>query len=153
MKVKEVTRWSNQMKVWLPPKVKAIHLAYISPSLSNWMHWEKVVERENASWTLASSLTFALSICFTFTIYLTFHFTFALYCSTHVILIPIYTLSLHSLGIYFHCKLWLFHKYNSTLDFCTHLLLILWKKSCHMGLTFTLALPPRMGAFPPCFPL
>ena len=50
MKVnKEVTRWSNQMKVWLPPKVKAIHLAYISPSLSNWMHWEKVVERENAS--------------------------------------------------------------------------------------------------------
>ena len=27
------------------------------------------------------------------------------------------------------------------------------KKSCHICLTFTLTMPPRMGAFPPCFPL
>ena len=63
----------------------------------------------------------------------------------------IYTLSLHLLGIYFHCKLWLFHKYNSTLDFSSSSLHLPLENSMPHGLSFSLTLPPRMGAFPPCF--
>ena len=90
LQVKEVRSWPNQMQVWLPPKVKTPHLAYLSPSLSSWPHWEKSRERRctqisyrkriskmrilkkgtplPASAILASCLTFSFALGFYFTI-------------------------------------------------------------------------------------
>ena len=136
-------RIQSNARVWLP-KSKDSSCAYLTPSLAQWPHLEKVVERESALkqlergeiknahfWfgslpacitSFGALLTFCFILLFTFTIYFHLCFVFAhlLYiftlllckCNCHLNIVFI----IH-FGIYFHCKLWLFHKYNSTLDF------------------------------------
>ena len=95
----------------------------------------------------------ALTLHFTFTcvMYLLTHFTLSLYCSVNVIAIAhwLWHLLWQLLSL---LQLWLLMKFNSLpWFFFFHLYLYLLIIPCHLGFTFTLALPPRMGAFPPYF--
>ena len=94
---------------------------------------------------------FLLDHYFTLAMHLTIYFIFPLYCSKHVIPFAhwLWHLLWHLLSL---LQLWLLMKFNSLpWFFFFHLYTYLWKIPCHLGFTFTLALPPRMGAFPPRF--
>ena len=103
MKVKEVTRWSNQMKVWLPPKVKAIHLAYISPSSILALAWP-------FHFTIWSVCTMHLPFYFYFFPLLLGSHSSLTFPSTFLIHIWSYNFTLHML-----------HRLNQTFDFFLYL--------------------------------
>ena len=112
--------------------------------------------------------TFDFFICFLFHLYHLISFshlstlptcfpchllsTFSFYYSTIVIHLHI-VFNIH-LAFTFYCFTLTSPWIKSTFwFFLSPLALTLWKRSCHIGLAFTLTMPPRMGAFPPSFPL
>ena len=173
MRVKDVRVGSNHKQVCGSQKVKTNQVLSSHNHHHIGLTWEsgkrekkctKQLEREqikNAHFWNAPPLAFiinfgllvdfacplALPLHFTFTcvMYLLTHYTLSLYCSVNVIAIA------HWLW-HLLLQLWLLMKFNSLpWFFFFHLYTYLWKIPCHLGFTFTLALPPRMGAFPPYF--